>query len=271
MKSPTNPANEAARLAALQGYEILDTGPDVALDALTKLAAGILNVPIALISLVDADRQWFKSRHGLDASQTSREISFCGHVVAEGASLIVGDALTDARFADNPLVTGDPGIRFYAGAPLRTAAGFTLGTVCAIDRVPRDITKKQMEMLSMIAGLVVDRFETQRALAIRHRVVDAVRGMLAYWDRNQQCLFANRAYEGWFGVSPHQLIGKTLRELLGSLYPLNLPYIEGALRGEVQAFEREIPDPTGAAERSKYPSILRATSYGRRRRSYVPS
>ena len=97
----------------------------------------ILDVPIALVSLVDAERQWLKSRHGLDANQVPRDISFCGHVIAEGAPLVVPDTFDDPRFADNPLTSGEPGVRFYAGMPLRSPDGFVLGTLCAIDRIPR--------------------------------------------------------------------------------------------------------------------------------------
>ncbi len=162
MKTPGVPRNEAARLAELQSYEILDTDADAAFDALTKLAAETMGVPVALVSLVDADRQWFKSRQGLAATQTSRDVSFCGHVVAEGVLLVVPDAFTDSRFADNPLVTAEPRVRFYAGVPLRTSTGVDLGTLCAIDHVPREPTPKQIELLTLLAGLVVDRLEAHR-------------------------------------------------------------------------------------------------------------
>src|SRR5256885_8674135 len=137
MKEPPTPANEADRLRKLQEYAILDTAPEPSLDGLTALAAHIANTPIALISLVDADRQWFKSRYGLDVPEIRRDVSFCGHVVASEAPLVVPDACRDDRFADNPLVKGDPHVRFYLSLPLRTPDGFVVGTLCAIDRVPR--------------------------------------------------------------------------------------------------------------------------------------
>lgn len=127
MQKPEIPANESDRQAALDRYEILDTLPEQVYDDLTQLAADICGTPIALISLVDRDRQWFKSRVGLDATETSREISFCGHSVFENAILNVPDATKDSRFADNPLVVNDPSIRFYAGIPLTTSDEYLKG------------------------------------------------------------------------------------------------------------------------------------------------
>ncbi len=128
---------EYERLRALKGYGILDTEDDPVFDAFAEEAAETFDVPIALISLVDSDRQWFKARFGLDVKETPRTISFCSHAVASGKTLIVNDAANDQRFKSNPLVKGDPSIRFYAGAPLRTPEGHSIGTVCVIDRRPR--------------------------------------------------------------------------------------------------------------------------------------
>jgi len=249
MQAPDIPLSETERIAELRSYEVLDTETDAALDVITRLAAQILDVPIALISLVDSHRQWFKSSYGLSVKETSREVSFCGHVVAEGEPLIVRDALEDPRFADNPLVTAAPYIRFYVGVPLRTASGNNLGTLCAIDHVARDLAPGPLEQLSLLAKLAMSQFEAARNRAIVRQVVDGVPGMLAYWDKQQRCRFANAAYETWFGVKAEELIGRTMRELLGPIYPRNLPYIEGALRGETQAFEREIPDPRSGVPR----------------------
>jgi PAS domain S-box-containing protein len=162
MKAPAIPTNEAARLTALLSYEILDTGFEELFDDLTRLTASILDVPIALITLIDADRQWFKSRYGLDVAQTPRELSFCGHVVALEAPLVVADAFDDDRFADNPFVTGEPRVRFYAGMPIRTPDGFVLGSLCAIDHVPRQLTPHQLEMLALLARKVVGLLEARR-------------------------------------------------------------------------------------------------------------
>ncbi|HEX7481430.1 MAG TPA: ATP-binding protein [Polyangiales bacterium] len=170
MKKPGVPANEVERLNKLRQYEILDTPPELAFDDLTALAAHIADVPIALVSLMDADRQWFKSRYGLEAPQTPRDVSFCGHVVASGVSLLVHDAHADERFADNPLVTGEPHVRFYAGVPLRTWDGYVLGTLCTIDHQPRELTAKQRELLGTLAQQVVDQLELRRqTLALRAR------------------------------------------------------------------------------------------------------
>ncbi len=118
---------------------MLDTSPEAAFDDITQLVARLCDVPIALVSLVDTDRQWFKSRVGLDSTQTAREMVFCAHTILENKPLVVADATLDARFADNPLVTGEPGIRFYAGAPLVTRSGFALGTLCVIEVQPREL------------------------------------------------------------------------------------------------------------------------------------
>src|SRR5688572_21323414 len=162
MQPPDVPENEQARLRALADYQILDTPAEAAFDGLTALAAHILEVPMALISIVDADRQWFKSAHGLDARETSRDVSFCGHVVTNNRELIVGDAQEDQRFADNPLVTGAPHVRFYAGIPLRSRDGLVLGTLCALDRKPRELAPEQRRLLEALAQQVTAQLELRR-------------------------------------------------------------------------------------------------------------
>lgn len=163
MRKPEPPLNEHERLRALASYEVLDTPPESTFDALTTIAAQIVNTPVALVSLVDAGRQWFKSRHGLEVESTPRDVSFCGHVVQEGGALVVVDALADQRFADNPLVAGELGIRFYAGMPLRDSEGFVLGTLCAIDFKPRQITADQRKALELLAQQVVALLELRRS------------------------------------------------------------------------------------------------------------
>ncbi|MFI8606731.1 ATP-binding protein [Pseudomonas sp. NPDC077649] len=153
------PHNEQQRLAALQALELLDTPAETLFDHITALAAQICATPIALISLIDAERQWFKSRVGLDTEQTARELAFCAHAVAADAPLEVDNALEDARFRDNPLVTAAPHIRFYAGMPLHDRHGLALGTLCVIDRQPRHLDAHQRQQLQHLARLTGELFE----------------------------------------------------------------------------------------------------------------
>ena len=150
------PPNEEERLEALRALDILDSLPEEGFDRITRIASHVFGVPIALVSLVDEARQWFKSRVGLDATETPREHAFCAHAILTPDVMTVGDAQTDERFRNNPLVTGDPTIRFYAGAPLTISDDVRLGTLCVIDRVPRTMTPEQTACLQDLAGLVVD-------------------------------------------------------------------------------------------------------------------
>ena len=155
------PDNEPYRLFALRQAGLLDTEPDPAFDAVTRLASTLCGVPIALVSLVDADRQWFKSRVGLPAPQTHRDHAFCAHAILEEEPLVVPDATADPRFSANPLVTADPHIRFYAGVPIH-AAEERVGTLCVIDRVPRELDVAQRERLRDLARLVDALIEARR-------------------------------------------------------------------------------------------------------------
>ena len=154
MQTPPIPADEALRIEALRALAVLDTDYEERFDRLTRLAKRLFDVPIALVSLVDTDRQWFKSRAGLDATETSRDTSFCGHAIMEDDIFVVRDALTDDRFHDNPLVSNDPNIRFYAGCTLAVTNGSKVGTLCIIDRVPRDMTDEDYELLRDLAQMV---------------------------------------------------------------------------------------------------------------------
>ncbi|MEO2035076.1 MAG: GAF domain-containing protein, partial [Planctomycetaceae bacterium] len=153
MKAPI-PDSESARLDALRQYRLLDTSPEDAFDDITTLAAQICGVPIALMVLLDDDRQWFKSRVGLDAQQTSRDHAFCAHAILKDELLVVEDARSDDRFSSNPLVTGNPDIRFYAGAPLVNSEGHALGTLCVIDRKPRKLDSRKSSALEILARQV---------------------------------------------------------------------------------------------------------------------
>lgn len=159
------PATEPLRLTELRSYDILDTVAEEAYDAITYLAAEICDVPIALISIVDTDRQWFKSRVGLDATETHRDLAFCAHAIHQPNSLlIVPDASADPRFSTNPLVTDDPSIRFYAGAPLVSPAGNALGTLCVIDRESRELTADQEKALKALSVQVMALLELRRTV-----------------------------------------------------------------------------------------------------------
>ena len=164
MRRPPSAA-ELARLEALRRLDILDSGSEQAFDDLTALAASICGTPISLISLVDADRQWFKSRVGLDLEETPRDIAFCGHAIIDSEILVVPDTGEDARFVENPLVVGEPGIRFYAGKPLVTAEGHALGTLCVMDRTPRELTQAQLDALDALGRHTVALIEHRRAQA----------------------------------------------------------------------------------------------------------
>jgi len=153
LQTPQSPEGEAHRLATLRCLRILDTPSEERCDRITRLACRLLEVPIALVSLVDSDRQWFKSRQGLDACETSREISFCGHAILDDALLHIPDTHLDERFRDNPLVVGEPKIRFYVGCPLKAPDGSRVGTLCAIDREPRDISPADLASLTDLAEL----------------------------------------------------------------------------------------------------------------------
>ncbi len=166
MKSAPIPDNDAERVEALRSLNILDSRPEERFDRLTRLAKHVFDVPIALVSLVDTDRQWFKSRQGLEAAETPRDISFCGHAITGDGAFVVQDAWEDPRFADNPLVTGDPSVRFYAGYPIRYLDGSVLGTVCIIDHQPRKFGPRELLILQDLATLVEHEMQAMEMAAL---------------------------------------------------------------------------------------------------------
>ena len=177
---------ETERLAALDRYDILDSAPEASFDRITALVRTVLDVPMAAVSLVDRDRQWFKSHPGIEAAETPRDIAFCDHTVAHGAPFVVPDATTDPQFADNPLVTNAPFIASYAGVPLTSRDGYHVGTLCAIDAAPRAFTPAQIGILQSLAAIVVDELELRQiarhdhltgALARRAFVGEAARAI----------------------------------------------------------------------------------------------
>lgn len=162
------PPNEKERLELLHALELLDSPPEAPFDRITRLVARALGVPIALFSLVDDERQWFKSRVGIDASETSRDVAFCAHTITQKQPLVVADALQDERFADNPLVAGAPHIRFYAGVPIVSSDGLALGTLCAVDQQPRELSAAELEMLCDLADILSQEVQ-QRELLLHAR------------------------------------------------------------------------------------------------------
>ncbi|MGF6272776.1 GAF domain-containing protein [Massilia sp. UYP11] len=155
MHIAAQPDDEAARLAALYELLILDTPPEERFDKIAQFAAAEFDMPIVLVTLVDANRQWFKARVGMPVCETGRDVSFCAHAILRDEIMVVDDALQDPRFADNPLVTGAPHIRFYAGAPLALPSGLRLGTLCLIDRRPRTLDAMELAILGTLRDLAV--------------------------------------------------------------------------------------------------------------------
>lgn len=165
MQAAPLPENEAQRLQTLRLYEVLDSEPEPVFDDITAASSQIFGTPICLITLVDEDRQWFKSSYGLDIDATGRDVAFCAHAILSDEPLVVEDARSDARFADNPLVKGEPHIRFYAGAPLTVADQSRLGTLCVIDSAPRAIDPEQLKILEVLRDAVVANLELRRLAA----------------------------------------------------------------------------------------------------------
>lgn len=159
MQKPAHPSNEAARIALLRSLNILDTAPDERFDRLTRLAKRVFGVPIATVSLVDSDRQWFKSCIGLSVTETPRDISFCGHTILDQDLLVIEDAQADPRFFDDPLVTGDLNVRFYAGCPLTLHQGLRIGALCIVDTEPRTLTEAERDLLRDLGRIAEREFE----------------------------------------------------------------------------------------------------------------
>ena len=168
----TVPADEAARMAAVRRYDVLDTPPDEALDRIAALAAALFDVPIAIISIVDTERIWFKAHHGLDLTQIDRSPGLCASAILGDRPYVVTDAAIDPRTRANPLVAGDFGLRFYVGVPLNTSDGYNLGTLCVLDTRPRQVTDHQLRILAHLAAEVMRQMEVRRGARGRRSAVD---------------------------------------------------------------------------------------------------
>ena len=195
------PENEAERIAALREFELLDTSAEQSYDDMTMLAAMICNTPMAMISLIDTDRQWFKSRVGLEATELPRELAFCPHaILCPDQLLMVPDATQDSRFADNPLVTGAPKVRFYAGAPLVTPEGHAIGTLCVVDRKPQSLSAAQQAALQALARQTMVQLELRRNLLAseQRNLTDPLTGIA-----NRRA-FTLRLHAEWKRLARHQ-------------------------------------------------------------------
>lgn len=222
MKAPL-PHNEAARIQLLHSLGIMDTPRERNFDDVAQLAKTVCSAPIAVVTMIDVERQWFKSCLGLGGEETPRDIAFCAHAILQPDSLLViEDAELDPRFADNPLVTGEPHIRFYAGAPLEVEPGLAMGTLCVVDYVPRQLTPQQKESLRLLGNQVVQllqlhrRTEELRTQAEQFQMLsNSAPILIGHMDNELRYVFCNHKYQKWFGYDPRSMIGKTPEQVLG--------------------------------------------------------
>ncbi len=206
--APPIPENEEARLERLRQYQILDTRPSEAFDRISRLASRLLDMPIALVTFIDDDRQWFKSKMGMEAVESPRDLAFCAHTICDSKLLLVPDAREDSRFADNPYVTEAPFVRFYAGVPLRSPDGYNVGTLCVVDHVPREISSEDRLLLNDLAKIVVDEMElhaiANREQESRTRLVNAIEAApdgFVYFDNEGRLALCNDRYRQLFPES----------------------------------------------------------------------
>lgn len=206
MQSAPLPDNEDARLAELKSYCVLDTEPEQQFDALTELASSILNMPIALVSLIDEERQWFKSHHGIDVSETPREFAFCSHTILQTDVFEVTDSREDERFFDNPLVAGEPKVIFYAGAPLITSEGNNLGTLCVIDHEPHQFSDENKRQLQIIADQVISQLQLRKQLILQTENLSELLSLTQDVNlKNKELNRINKELKGFTAAASHDL------------------------------------------------------------------
>ncbi len=199
MKEPDLPANENERMAALLDLKILDTAPEEVFDRITRLAAHIIDAPVVLMTFLDEDRNWFKSKIGVDFADSPRNISFCGHAIHNDEVMMVPDAQEDERFADNPLVAEMPNVRFYAGAPLILSDGIRLGTLCAFDMQPRVLSDEQIGALRDLASVAVDELDLRKSVEVEARISQELR------EQTVELQHSNQALEQYVYMASHDL------------------------------------------------------------------
>jgi len=256
------PVDEQERLAALRNYFLLDTEPEEEFEGIVHLASYICQTPIAAISLVDQDRQWFKAITGLDAKETSRDVAFCAHAILQDGALIVPDATNDERFCDNPLVSSSPHIRFYAGIPLVSPEGYHLGTLCVIDRVPRTLSSDQLDSLRILVNSIMAHFNLRRANENRLQLIldtamDAVislnqDGLITSWNNRAQSMF---------GYSKANALGKDLIELIAPSHKVDCYSREfkSIKNGEWQILGKRVEIEAKRTDQSEFPAEFSIT------------
>ncbi|MCB9959653.1 MAG: PAS domain S-box protein [Rhodospirillaceae bacterium] len=255
------PRDEDRRLAVLRRYAVLDTGPEEKFDRITRIAQQVFQVPVCVVSLIDEGRQWFKSRRGLDVAETPRELSFCAHAILQDDLFIIADASTDARTRDNPLVAGEPHIRFYAGAPLINPEGYKLGTLCLVDlRLRPDLTAERLEPLRDLAAMVVDQFELSLAATAgraeqearvverqfrevaEHQLrifIEFAPAAIAMFDTEMRYLMHSRRWVTDHGITEPSLLGRRHYDVFPDLPQRWRDCHARALAGEIQTGEED--------------------------------
>lgn len=278
MLIPPLPEHESERLKALNALCILDTPPEERLDRLTRLAQHLFDVPIAVITLIDSDRQWFKSVQGLPVRQTSRNVSFCGHTILSDDAMVIPNALLDQRFSDNPLVTGEPHIRFYAGAPLHSVEGYRVGVLCIIDAKPREFSEKQIQALRDLADCVEHEVQATVLLHasnnLRQAILDAADFTIISTDVDGVIRTFSRGAQRMLGYSEEEVVGKVTpaiihdpqevvaraavlsQELGEEIEPGFNVFVAKAKRGDIEAIEWTYIRKDG----SRFPVLLSITS-----------